>query len=361
MRKFLFVRFTSESRYSGGLQCSDRNQESIETIFGPEHVITYIIEPYKNRSSLRSILTRAGDILKGYMGGLNSDKEKEILSIIADKQITDVFLDSSLLGRLTKKIRRRFPEVRTYTFFHNLEYKFMKDYVRVKHDFLRIYWPILSFQNEKNSIKYSHKIIALNSRDSQAIEKQYGRKADAPIPITFKASPLRASDTPAGPVKEALFIGSYFYPNVEGIRWLVRHVFPHVDMQLTIVGAGMDKLAAEFGHCDNIKIYSNVPDLALYFAQADFVVLPIFSGSGMKVKTAESLMNGKFIIGSTEALQGYEFDDSVARECNTADEFITAISNFDRPTKYNEPSRRLFEKKYSFEASLKSFRSVLAD
>lgn len=72
-------------------------------------------------------------------------------------------------------------------------------------------------------------------------------------------------------------------------------------------------------------------------------------------------MNGKFIIGSTEALQGYEFDDSVARECNTADEFITAISNFDRPTKYNEPSRRLFEKKYSFEASLKSFRSVLAD
>lgn len=361
MRKFLIVRFTGESRYSGGLQCSDRNSESIRTIFGQEQVLTYEIKPYANRSSVQAILVRAADIFKGYMGGLNAAQEKEILAIIADRHITDVFLDNSLLGLLAKKIGRRYPEVRIYTFFHNLEFKFMKDYVRVNHDWLRLYWPVLSHKNERAAIKYSHKIIALNSRDSQAIEKQYGRKADALIPITFKASPLRASDTPAGPVKEALFIGSYFYPNVEGVRWIVKNVLPHVDIRLTVVGAGMDKLAAELRSHGNIQVYSNVPDLSSYFEQADFVLLPIFSGSGMKVKTAESLMNGKYIIGSTEALQGYEFDGQVAQECNTADEFIAAIDGFGLPSKFNAPSRRLFEEKYSFEASLESFRTVLAD
>ena len=175
MRKFLVVRFTSESRYSGGLQCSDRNRESLEVIFGQEHVATYVIEPYRHRSSIRTVLARIADIFKGYMGGLNTHKEKEIVSIMTREQITDVFLDSSLLGLLAKKISRRFPGVRIYTFFHNLEYKFMKDYIRVNRDPLRIYWPILSFLNERAAVRYSRKIIALNDRDSQAIKKQYGR------------------------------------------------------------------------------------------------------------------------------------------------------------------------------------------
>lgn len=39
------------------------------------------------------------------------------------------------------------------------------------------------------------------------------------------------------------------------------------------------------------------------------MVMPIFSGSGMKVKTAEALMYGKFLIGTKEAFEGYEIDE----------------------------------------------------
>ena len=36
-----------------------------------------------------------------------------------------------------------------------------------------------------------------------------------------------------------------------------------------------------------------VDDLAPYYKKAAAVIMPIFMGGGMKVKTAEALMNGK--------------------------------------------------------------------
>ena len=89
----------------------------------------------------------------------------------------------------------------------------------------------------------------------------------------------------------------------------------------------MDFIKNDLTNTANIEIYSNVPDLNPFFDDADFVVLPILSGSGMKVKTAESLMNGKFIIGTDEAFRGYDITEKVGVICNSAQEFIVAINN----------------------------------
>lgn len=122
----------------------------------------------------------------------------------------------------------------------------------------------------------------------------------------------------------------------------------------------MDKLRDEMKITEKISIYCDVPDLSIYFRKADFVVLPILSGSGMKVKTAESLMYGKYIIGTDEAFRGYEIDETIGRICNSAEDFINTINNIDLPFKFNQASRALYEKKYSFDASLSKFAEVLA-
>lgn len=112
----------------------------------------------------------------------------------------------------------------------------------------------------------------------------------------------------------------------------------------------------------DIPVFSNVPDLAPFFEEADFMVFPIFSGSGMKVKTCEALMYGKNILGTTETFEGYELDTSLCgRLCNTAKEYIEAINYFAENSvpKYNTYSRSIFENNYSNSFALKAFRELL--
>ena len=159
-----------------------------------------------------------------------------------------------------------------------------------------------------------------------------------------------------------MFLGSYFPANVEGIEWFVKNVLPKVNISMQIVGKGMEKLKeADWMHPD-IEVLSNVPDLDPLFEAADIMVLPIFKGSGMKVKTCESMMFGKNIIGTPEAWSGYELDYSKAGACClTADEFIAAVNDFcqhPRP-RFNEYSRSVYVNQYSADRMVDKFRAVL--
>ncbi len=359
MRKFLIISFTSGQKYTGGLQCSKRNVESIKTLVGDGNVMHYIIEPYTNPYCFKTKFKRVSDIFYGAMGGLDKEKTNNILEIIGRNGITDLFIDSSLLGLLAKRVKKIYPEIRIVTFFHNFEKGFVKDYIRVNQDYFRLYWTVLTNKNERSAIKFSDKIITLNVRDAKAIEQCYGRKPDAIIPITLMDTGMSKYNEKSTN-HEAIFIGSYFFGNVQGIKWFCKNVLPFTDIHLTIVGASMDKLRDEMKITEKISIYCDVPDLSIYFRKADFVVLPILSGSGMKVKTAESLMYGKYIIGTDEAFRGYEIDETIGRICNSAEDFISTINNLDIPFKFNQASRTLYEKKYSFDASLSKFAEVLA-
>ncbi len=358
MRKFLVVSFTSGQKYTGGLQCSKRNFESIQTLFGNENVNSYIIEPYTGIDSLRTKIKRIRDIMYGSMGGLDKHKTTEIIKLIEKENVTDLFIDSSLLGLLAKRIKNKFPKIRVTTFFHNFEKGFVKDYISVNKDYLRIYWAILTERNERAAIKYSDTIIALNERDSNSIESYYKRKPDILIPITLKSNNIHIDKIPSTN-KEALFIGSYFFGNVQGIKWFCNEVLPYVNIHLTIVGASMDKLKNEIPESEKLTILSDVPNLTPFYEKSDFIILPILSGSGMKVKTAESLMHGKYILGTDEAFRGYNITEKEGKHCNTAEEFIKAINEINLPYKFNMFSRQLFEKNYSFESSLNRFSDIL--
>lgn len=357
-RKLLIVSFTSGQKYTGGLQCSKRNAECIISVMGKENVIQYIIQPYETTRRFKTIIKRINDMFYGGMGGINSTKTKEIINIIQKENITDLFIDSSLLGLLAKRIKKIYPHINVISFFHNFEKKFVKESIIINRDFIRFYWYPLTAINEKAAMKYSDMTVALNHRDADALEKEYKRKIDRIIPITLPEKSIKHVEIPSTN-NEALFLGSYFFGNVQGIKWFCKTVIPYVNIHLTIVGASMDKLKSEIPESDKITILSNVPKLNPYFEKADFVVLPILSGSGMKVKTAESLMYGKYILGTDEALMGYEVTSDQALRCNTAEEFINAINKINLKFKFNKPSWLLFKEKYSLKSSIDGFAKIL--
>jgi hypothetical protein len=111
-----------------------------------------------------------------------------------------------------------------------------------------------------------------------------------------------------------------------------------------------------------INIFSDVENVAPFFEQADFVISPIFKGSGMKVKTCETLMFGKTIIGTTESFEGYNVDfEKVGALANTKEEFIAAIQQISQKinSKFNTYSREYYLQNHTNDVAKKVFEKLL--
>lgn len=357
--KVLYVTFANNQAYSGGDQCSRRNLEALQVVAGADNVAAYIIKADNGRRGGKEVLDRMFGIAKGYFGGLTDSHLKQILSLLAEGQFTDLFIDNSQLGLLAKYAKEQWPSLKVTTFFHNIELDFVKSNVYGCHDYIHFFWIPLARRNEAAACGYADNIIVLNNKDKARLKACYGRQAEAVIPITLKdsgASPAAKSGKVSSDDKlNMLFVGSYFFGNTKGLKWFCEDILPHTDAHLTIVGAGMDAFANDIAVTKQITIHSNVPDLAEYYEQADMVVLPITTGGGMKVKTAEALMYGKYIVGTPQSLEGYQITDDIAKVCTSAEDFIKAINGCQERPRFNPPSRQLFETKYSFETALEEF------
>ena len=284
---------------------------------------------------------------------LSVDKryEKELLQKIKRGKYDVVVLGTSNMGFLSKKIKKQCPNCKIGVLFHNVEYQYFQEFARIegKH---KLPLAFLAKYNEKIALHYGDVHFVLNSRDEALLREIYGfEEVVTKLPICLKDKFVedKIVHDDHGSV-EALFVGSDFFPNREGMDWFVDNVMPYVDIKLNIVGKGMEKYRKRWER-DNVEVLGTVDDLSQYYYNADLVVEPIFSGGGMKTKTAEALMYGKIIFGTQEAFQGYEIKYGKNAElCMTAQEFICAINRWSSEKKFrkvNEISRLIFENNYS--------------
>lgn len=361
--KVLFIWYKrSKGILEGGGQCSRRNYEMLCDVVGADKVDSCYIHDEYRRKTLWEYIAGAFWFLFSYYYGLSPRRVKAIVQ--RAQQYDCVFIDRSVFGIIAERLKASGYKGLIITHFHNVEYLYFQ--AKLPH-----YLPFRSLiirtadTNDRYACRYSDKIMALNVRDALLLEQRYGRKADAIVPIALQDRLAQQSvDKQALTRKEplCLFLGSYFPPNNEGILWFVENVLPHVNIRMQIVGKGMAKLKEEAPQLKDIEVISDAPDLQPYLEAADIMVLPIFSGSGMKVKTCESLMYGKNIIGTDEAFEGYDGDyTQIGGRCNTAEEFIECLHGFaqsPRP-RFNTYSRRLFLDKYSFDAVQGLFYGLL--
>lgn len=285
--------------------------------------------------------------------GMTKRKKKKLLDLIKINNYDVCFLSSSLGGSIVYDIKKIFTDIKIVVFFHNVEYNF---YLQLAEQ-TGFYKKILAFnakKNEEMAVKYADKIISLNKRDAIDIKNLYNRDVDFILPITFEDKYKEVVNfnynKKNNEKKILLFVGSDFYANFHGINWFIENVLDSLDnIILYVVGKGTETWREKFENVNNLNIVGSVDDLGKYYALADAVVSPIFLGSGMKTKTAEALMYGKYIFGTKEAFEGYDVDFSkTGGVCQSKEDFIEKINNHFKMTNnnYNEYSRNIFLEKY---------------
>lgn len=360
--KVLFVYQKFVQKATGGIMFSRRNYQALSRIFGEENVITYPIERKRGKYSFVKVLNQ---FIELGLGGLTrSDKEK-VLKIVDEENIDYVHLDSSIYGSLAKFIRMHNKDVKIVVYFQNVEYDFLKSicwHTSLEGLLMGYMLPLVKL-SEKYSLTYSNTIISLHKKDSERLKELYGKSANYEIPITLNDDNIkREKEKLYGEKLRLLFFGSRFKPNIEAVKILVKKILPQVmkSVELLIAGDGMNTLADEYSNYDNVTIKGFVEDINDIYAWADLVILPIYSGAGMKVKTAEALLYGKNMLASDMALEGYDVDNvpGILR-CHTIDDFVKGINTWDKSLpRTNLLARALYEDKYSYDASFKMFKKV---
>lgn len=361
MDKVLFIRYRkADAIDAGGEQGTNANYHALSQLVGEENITVYPIHDTQSSLSPVKGFGVLYNFLRGYYYGLSPRKVAAIVELA--QQYTHVFIDRSIFGVIAKELKQADYKGKIITFFHNVEPVYFAAKIGIWKPWRSLVIDCVN-KNDQQACDYSDIIIALNKRDQQEIEERYHRTPDILSPVvfkdTYKLDEYPKEQTSVPPV--CLFLGTYFPMNVQGILWFVKQVLPAVDIKLQIVGKGMHAIVPKVREYANIEVFSDVPDLRPFIEQADLMLLPIFDGSGMKVKTCEALMYGKNIVGTSEAFEGYELDYSrIGACCHTQEEFIQALNEFaeqPRP-RFNTYAREIFVSNFSAEERTRRFEQL---
>jgi polysaccharide biosynthesis protein PslH len=134
------------------------------------------------------------------------------------------------------------------------------------------------------------------------------------ISIPFGIS-LETLPPPASPPEAAsLFhIGTMnWYPNEESIKWLMAEVWPKVsqrmpDLKLHLAGRYMPEWLTNL-KTPGVIVDGEVPDVWEYMQQYSIMVVPLFSGSGIRIKIVEAMAAGKAIITTAIGAEGINYE-----------------------------------------------------
>lgn len=305
--------------------------------------------------SYSSAKEKMKNLLAGNITQRSNQDINDIVNLINQNGYDVVLFGCSETGKLISEIKKK-CHVKTMTWYHDIIADVITRKKKAKFNVKMLPVWYAEKKAEGMDAKLTDVPIVLHQRDADLLYKYWGRKTDVFIPIAledkFQSYDLEESEYAEEPL-QLLFVGSYnWHVNVEAAHWFCENVMSKLydyNVEFNIAGFQMEKLLNDgwVNLYKNVRVLGTVDDLADTYRSVDVVVGPIWNGSGMKVKTAEALMHGKEIIGTEEALVGY--DELKSKVCGNADDFIERIKEFceKHPSRFVASNRAAYEKNYS--------------
>jgi glycosyltransferase involved in cell wall biosynthesis len=103
-------------------------------------------------------------------------------------------------------------------------------------------------------------------------------------------------------------------PNQEAVDWFLKFCWPEIrteipQVKFIIGGRNIPKRFKQLSS-DQVIIRENVQNAAAIFSKYNIMIVPVLSGSGMRVKIVEGLSYGKAIVSTTLGAEGIEIENN---------------------------------------------------
>jgi sugar transferase (PEP-CTERM/EpsH1 system associated) len=192
----------------------------------------------------------------------------------------------------------------------------------------------------------------------------------APVHVVTNGVDLDYFRPSAEPEEAACaFVGALDYrPNVEGICWFCREVWPTIhqarpEVVLYIVGRRPAPAVRQLAGVPGVVLAGQVPDVRPYLRRSAVAVVPLHLARGVQNKVLEALAMGKATVASPQALAGVQPPGETHRCATTPAEWAGAVLGLlaDEPLRrrLGAAGRRYVEEHHCWDRCLEPFGALL--
>lgn len=202
-------------------------------------------------------------------------------------------------------------------------------------------------------------------------------QADVPkfyVPLFFKKTVTPYAARPAD-CFNVLWMGGFgWYPNAEGVSWFARKVLPnlrdHMDamhVKLHFCGGNPPDELVTLHDNRSIFVHGFVEDIDSMLRSTHLLIVPLLSGSGIRVKIIEAMSAGVPVLSTRKGCEGIGVtggQDLIVRDdpAAFAEEILAAARDPSRMRALSEAGLRFVDEHHSEQASLaakeKAYRQV---
>ncbi len=222
---------------------------------------------------------------------------------------------------------------------------------------------------ESNVLSEFDLVAAISPVDVATYGKMCKRRANI-VSITAGVDIEHLEPSGAPPqAGEVVFVGSFdWQPNVDGAIWLINKVWPRVlekypDAHLSLVGRNPREPVKELAS-ETVEVTGQVESVEEYVSRATCSVVPLWIGSGMRLKILEAFALGRPVVSTSLGAEGIEVIDGehiIIRD--DADQFADAVvkllTDEQKCDELSRNARALAEKNYSWPNVAGKFSEVI--
>jgi len=282
-----------------------------------------------------------------------------LLTDLLRKKSFDVIVFESLFMMPYFDIVSRNSSALTVLRQYNIEHEIWKTLAQnERNPFKKGYLNLLTnrLENfEKENINTCDMLTVLTQNDKDDLIKMGATKPIHIAPIGIELSKFKFDSV--SEKKISLFhLGSMeWLPNQEAIKWFIENVWNRIsakfpDLKFYIAGRGMPDSFKQL-KIKNLIVEGEVEDANKFMEGKQIMIVPLFSGSGLRVKILEGMAAGKTIVSTKLGAQGIEYENCKhLMIADTAGEFINAIEELVTNPGYafelGRNAKTLIEEKY---------------
>jgi glycosyltransferase involved in cell wall biosynthesis len=195
---------------------------------------------------------------------------------------------------------------------HNIEHEiWQRTAKREKNIFKKLYFKILASRLKEFEISYLNTydvLLPITSRDAKHFSNLGNFK---PVHVTPTGVKIDKPPEPQSVETLSMFHlgGLDWKPNQEGLIWFVQEVLPKVvrkypEAKFYIGGRNSPEWLGKKLEHPNVLYLGEITDASNFIKSKAVMIVPLFAGSGMRIKIVEGMAHGKTIITTSIGEEG---------------------------------------------------------
>lgn len=242
---------------------------------------------------------------------------KRLREVLDEERFDIVHIESIFLTPYVPLIRAHAPQAKVILRAHNVEHLIWRRVAQsTRHGLKRWYIKHLSLTLRAYEVEHLNDydgVVCITRDDAERFRADGCRRPLTAIPFGIEPEEVGHVEVERG----SLFhIGAMdWIPNQESIAWLLEKVWPVVhrevpEAHLYLAGRKMPQRWMDT-HIDGVTVVGEVQDAMYFIGSKQINIVPLLSGSGIRVKIIEAMSVGKTVVTTTVGAQGIDYTDGV--------------------------------------------------